>query len=739
MPGGREAARSNDDGHSTRAERRIERSILALILLTPLVSWGAETPAPQDVPPSDELLAEPVVVTEEKLDQRQRETAAKIVIQRDDLNKFNDKTLTDALKRVPGVTVDDEIRIRGLGARYAQVLIDGEPAPPGFSLDSIPVEMIEYIEVYRTAVAQFSTQSIAGTINIVMHKDAGRMVQREATLSIARNQSRWSPAASINMSGGGEQFSYQLAANASRVRKARSSQITSLLYDDAGVVTADRRTFSPYEEETTTYNVSPQLDWKLGRNSIHWLTYIERYDNPNRWRTSERDFVGGPTQYPIGELGYDYSRADSQRTEVKWSREAAGVKQGEAKLSVNNRERDSRFLFSGFDSARAFRLRRDVVSDVDDLTLRLTGKYVIARGEKHAINAGWDLADIERDEGRHQTDVTAAGDTVFDLDQSYSARVRQTAFYLQDEWMVADRLQMYLGLRWEGLDTRVTGEDFQAVTNSASVISPIVQSVWQLPGREKDQIRVGISRTYKAPATVDLVPRRFIVDNDNSPTNADYQGNPDLRPELAWGLDIAYESYFGKKGFAGVSLYGRRVSAVITQSLLLDEQGWVSTFGNNGSAEVYGIEVELKAPLRTFLPDAPDIDLVANASRNWSHVSNTPGPNNRLASQIPFSANLGFDWRASTSLAIGSNLSYTGTALTRLTDAWLINVGPIRKVDLYAKWSFDSRLAVRAAVANVLHQDRDYWERYTSAGTNDLRRTVTTSGVTTDLSLTYKF
>ncbi len=42
--------------------------------------------------------------------------------------------------------------------------------PPGFSIETLSPDQIERIEIYRSATAEFSTQAIAGTINIVLRK-----------------------------------------------------------------------------------------------------------------------------------------------------------------------------------------------------------------------------------------------------------------------------------------------------------------------------------------------------------------------------------------------------------------------------------------------------------------------------------------------------------------------------------------------------------------------------------------
>lgn len=109
-------------------------------------------------------------------DPRRDDTAAKIVVNHDEIVKYGDTSVLDVLKRVPGVTLSgnggrgSEVRMRGLGNGYTQILLNGERAPAGFTLDSLAPDLIERIEVLRAASAEFSTQGIAGTINIVLKK-----------------------------------------------------------------------------------------------------------------------------------------------------------------------------------------------------------------------------------------------------------------------------------------------------------------------------------------------------------------------------------------------------------------------------------------------------------------------------------------------------------------------------------------------------------------------------------------
>src|SRR5205085_11847645 len=105
----------------------------------------APVPAPQPKADSDAKLA-PVQVTGSRPDEvqeRRNSTAAKIIVGRDEIERFGDATLGDVLKRLPGVTIQGRpgrlraIRMRGLGNGHTQILLDGERVPPGFSLDSL--------------------------------------------------------------------------------------------------------------------------------------------------------------------------------------------------------------------------------------------------------------------------------------------------------------------------------------------------------------------------------------------------------------------------------------------------------------------------------------------------------------------------------------------------------------------------------------------------------------------------
>ena len=76
--------------------------------------------------------------------------------------------------------------MRGLGAGYTQILLNGDPVAPGFSIDSIDPALIERVEILRNTTAEFSAQAVAGSINIILKKTAGS-AKKEFKAAIAHS------------------------------------------------------------------------------------------------------------------------------------------------------------------------------------------------------------------------------------------------------------------------------------------------------------------------------------------------------------------------------------------------------------------------------------------------------------------------------------------------------------------------------------------------------------------------
>jgi iron complex outermembrane receptor protein len=244
--------------------------------------------------------------------------------------------------------------------------------------------------------------------------------------------------------------------------------------------------------------------------------------------------------------------------------------------------------------------------------------------------------------------------------------------------------------------------------------------VWKLPDAPRDQIRYSLTRSYRAPNTSQLIARPSIsnlysdLDKPNTATSPDRAGNPDLKPELAWGMDLAIEHYLDAGGLLSANLFARSIDNLIRTVRALETVSyasvprWVARPQNIGSALSTGIELEAKlraADLwRTELP----LSLRSNASIFWSRVDGVQGPNNRLDQQPRYTLNLGADLPLrGTPLTVGGNLNFTPSFIVQQIDSQVYRQGVKRQLDAYALWRFSPAASARLSLTNVSARDFD--------------------------------
>ena len=165
--------------------------------------------------------------------ERRNSTTAKIIVGREEIDRFGDSTLGDVLKRLPGVTIQGRpgrggaIRLRGLGNGYTQILLDGERVPPGFSLDSLTPDQIERIEILRAPTAETGARAIAGTINIITRGGYTRRVN-DVRLAAAYENGKVQPSASWTRNFTAGEFIVNYSLSAFHIDRDNSSTTTTI-------------------------------------------------------------------------------------------------------------------------------------------------------------------------------------------------------------------------------------------------------------------------------------------------------------------------------------------------------------------------------------------------------------------------------------------------------------------------------------------------------------------------------
>ncbi|MFT6871784.1 MAG: TonB-dependent receptor [Roseivirga sp.] len=101
------------------------------------------------------------------------------VVAADQIGRFPDANIGDALKRIPGITIQNDqgearnIIIRGLAPQLNSVMLNGERVPSAegdnrnVQLDLIPSDLIQTIQVNKAVLPDMDADAIGGSVNLI--------------------------------------------------------------------------------------------------------------------------------------------------------------------------------------------------------------------------------------------------------------------------------------------------------------------------------------------------------------------------------------------------------------------------------------------------------------------------------------------------------------------------------------------------------------------------------------------
>ena len=643
---------------------------------------------------------------------RRAASVAKQIYGREELDRFGDTNVLDVMRRLPGVNVSSGgPRMRGLGAGYTQILINGDPAPQGFNLDQLSPSQIERIEVLRAPTADQSAQAVAGSINIIL-KEAPRSSQQSLRLGLSNGHDR--PMANMNYSISESKGPFNMSLPVSLFEWDRQTRTTV----DRQMEGTDGQPAVSEQIGTGTswgwgYNIAPRFNFKFSdEQTLSIATFFQKGYWNFRTDFLNRAISGNPVfddnaiqdgywENRRGNLTWVNRFSPDQRVEIK-----AGFQQGRSAF-------DSRNLRSGA-------LQLNTVGSNQDDAVTQSGKYSHLLGSSHSLTAGWDLENRDRLERRTTKD--AAGNALLPSfeGQPFEAQVSRQAFYIQDEWEISPQWQLYLGLRNERIISE-SATTASPVRNESSVLSPLAHVTYKFNPKSRDMIRASLTRSYKAPGLNTLLARPQIngaftnTNLTNTPLAPDRMGNPALTPELATGLDIAYENYLTNDGIFSVGIFHRNLTNVVRNVTELrsvswaNAPRWISQPQNFSDAVTSGLEFELRGRasdlMPTFLGTAKALNIRTSLSIYSSSIAALNGPNNRLDGQQPWSTNFGFDQRITgMPLSVGGNFSYTPGYDTRQTVDQLVKRSSARSIDLFALMFLSPTMSFRAAASAGVQQ-----------------------------------
>jgi outer membrane receptor for ferrienterochelin and colicin len=633
---------------------------------------------PQLTPVSAESI---VVSAEIAYRNRSEEIAPVLEYGLDYFQRFEPLTVGDALKRVPSVTFlsdvleSDGVRLRGLDPAYTQILINGQKVPGSgsdsgafgngadgaFFVDRIPAELIERVEIVRSASANRSGDAVAGALNIVLRDayslDGGYV--RLGALGFDDGRVRETYGAVWGGAVGGG----RLLLGANVQGRHNPKQKLSLRFDEPGAalnnyeVQKDTRDGTDY-----SFNTSYQIE--LGSSELELSAFYVHTD-----RTQDEDSweYNGPAQAQASNPLNVFNNNDVDITQDSWSvngrysfQMAGGetsIKLGAARFENDEFEFEDEIEY--FRDATPFpdgdRFTGDATqSAIEDSEYSAKIEHQRDLGETMKLEFGVQLEKKERDnlieEATRIRFNMPAGQAVpttgtrpftgFAPATGGDNTIEQTRI---DPYAMltgkAGAFEWEAGVRYETTDLsvedRTTGT---TVDNDYGEVLPSAHLRWNLT--EEDRISASVARTVRrapfgflSPATLE----EELADND-------FEGDPTIEPEKAWGLDVGYERRLGRSGVAGINFFYRDVQDLIEVfNTGVEGSAGPGTFvfapRNTGDGKVWGVELDYSAPL-DFI-GLPDTGVFLNYSLLDSEIDDEFG-SRRFNSQSDYVYNIGF-------------------------------------------------------------------------------------------------
>jgi len=640
---------------------------------------------------------------------RRESSVAKIVIGREEIQKQGDANLGEVLKRLPGVTVQGApgrggaIRMRGLGGGYTQILLDGERLPPGFSIDTLLPEQVERIEIMRAPTAETGARAIAGTINIVL-REGQRATPDD--LKITRSREHGQDSTLLNWVHNLNTRPMTGTVTVSVTDQYRPEESSSVISSNQ-MGDSTRRSESVGHRQAIHANA--RLQWRGEQGKTLTLTPFLIYSDFSGagLLQANRSDIAGTSSESAQTL--NQSRFAMARMNGQWAQRLSADDRLEVRFGFGQSEYDLRLDQTVTSASGQTPLLRNIAQfqNFVDRSGSLNGKWTRAMDNGHQVVSGLEVEGVRR--------VEEARGVLDDNSGDLTARTLRFAAYAQDEFKINRHWSAYTGLRYETITTEAN--DVSGLkSNSSAVWTPLLHALWKPDPAKRDQIRMSLTRSYKTPTLHNLMARPVSSGEvDSRPTRPDRIGNPDLRPELATGIDVAFERYLSGGGVLSANLFRREITDLIRYTVseqigpfwAPNQTRWVSSPINLGDASTQGLELEAKFRLNQAFTDALPIDIRSNVSFFSSKVKQVPGPNNRLDQQPDMTANLGADYRIrGIPLTLGGNLNWNPDYDTRRTEQQWAYQGVKKVLDVYGLWRISPASALRLTVSNL--QPRDY-------------------------------
>ncbi len=589
-----------------------------------LAQQGAEAPVAQPELTEIEVLAR-------RVNARNRVDAPAPILSYDEafFQRFEPLSVGDMMKRVPGVSFQSDIgeyaepSLRGVGSEYTQVLINGRRVTGGtndntVTVDRIPAELVERIEIIRSPSADIDSQGIGGTLNIIL-KEGAQLTGGVYRVGAYYNDGETNPSAFLSYGDASENLQWNTSINyQKRFNRKAATELERALDGEGGVEPAFTAVVEdPDERESEDiawtgdlrgtpgegrewfvsafYMDTDRAETEIGREFAaedddgEFEAEAEQANQLDAFRETNYGVVTGyESAFGNGhswaiELGYDETEFES--TESNWvddldfDFDAAGISDADSLLAfLDQSDQDIIDLFAAVPHD-AEDLREDEFldgveqTDADDaeLTLKSSVTYDLGGSKLKLGIEGYDRSrDFSFRVFENEDGVLEENDDGLSLFDAKDQRANGLIKWTKD---FSDST-LEIGGRGEFTHLEIDSTVSEALAEASDELAQIGISIvdgqvnvtedtfefnpsahYRWDMTDRTQLRLSVARTVRRPSFDQLNPTLLIDDEES------ILGNPTLEQETALGFDAGVDvKLAGQDAILGLNVFYRDVA-----------------------------------------------------------------------------------------------------------------------------------------------------------------------------------
>lgn len=222
------------------------------------------------------------------------------IVSSDQVGRFPDANIGDAMKRIPGITMQNDqgearnIIIRGMAPQLNSVTLNGERIPSAegdnrnIQMDLIPSDMIQTIEVNKAVLPNMDADAIGGSVNLVT-RQAPNSLRISGTaasgINLLSNKPIWTGALVLGNRFANDKLGVIFSGSYNN-HNFGSDNIEAVWYDSDNGVVLEEFDIREYRVQRVRKSATLAFDYKLSTNHTLFLSgmYNQRNDWENRFR-----------------------------------------------------------------------------------------------------------------------------------------------------------------------------------------------------------------------------------------------------------------------------------------------------------------------------------------------------------------------------------------------------------------------------------------------------------------------